>query len=71
MALVIRCSGRACLVNTPRDSGGRLLGLREMSQEDIPQGESGSTIDSIQMAAFESHNAVKEWLSESAPAFVR
>jgi hypothetical protein len=50
----------------------RVLWLREMSEEEIRQvGETGPTIDSIQIAEFESHHALKEWLSKTAPSFVR
>jgi hypothetical protein len=50
----------------------RVLWLREMNEEDIKQvGETGPTIDSIEVAEFESHDALKEWLSKKAPAFVR
>ena len=50
----------------------RVLWLREMTEEEISQiGENGPTIDSIEVAAFESHDALKEWLSKKAPAFVR
>ena len=50
----------------------RVLWIREMSEEEIRQvGETGPTIDSIQIAEFESHAALKEWLSKTAPAFVR
>jgi hypothetical protein len=50
----------------------RVLWVREMSEEDIRQvGETGPTIDSIEVAEFESHAALKEWLSKKAPAFVQ
>jgi hypothetical protein len=43
-----------------------------MSKEDIQQvGDSGPTIDSIQVQEFESQAALKEWLKQNAPAFVR
>jgi hypothetical protein len=32
-------------------------------------GETAPTIDSIQVADFESHAALKEWLKAKAPAF--
>jgi hypothetical protein len=34
-------------------------------------GETGPTIDSIQVAEFESQADLKEWLAKNAPAFVR
>ena len=34
-------------------------------------GDTGPTIDSIQVAEFESQAALKEWLTQNAPAFVR
>jgi len=49
----------------------RVLWIREMSEEDIKLvGEKGPTIDSIEVAEFESHAEVKEWLRRKAPAFV-
>jgi hypothetical protein len=43
-----------------------------MTEADIRQvGEKWPTIDSIEVAEFESHAAVKEWLSTNAPAFQR
>jgi hypothetical protein len=43
-----------------------------MSNEDIRQlGDSGPTIDSIQVQEFESQEAVKERLQNNAPAFLR
>ena len=48
-----------------------MLWIREMSKEDIRQvGESGPTIDSIEVAAFENNDALKEWVSKKAPAFL-
>jgi hypothetical protein len=45
--------------------------IREMTKEDIRQvGETGPTIDSIEVAEFESHDALKQWLSEKASAFL-
>jgi hypothetical protein len=50
----------------------RVLWLREMSEEEIRQvGETGPTIDSIEVAAFESHDALKEWISKKAPTFMQ
>jgi len=50
----------------------RVLWVREMSEDDIRQvGETGPTIDSIDVAEFESHADLKEWLTKNAPAFVR
>lgn len=49
----------------------RVLWVREMSEEEIRQvGETGPTIDSIEIAEFESHDALKEWLAKKAPAFL-
>ena len=49
----------------------RVLWLREMNEQEIRQvGETGPTIDSIQIAEFETHHALSEWLSKTAPAFV-
>jgi hypothetical protein len=50
----------------------RVLWVREMGEDDIRQtSDSGPTIDSIQVAEFESHGALQEWLTETAPAFLR
>jgi hypothetical protein len=49
----------------------RVLWIREMAKEDIKSvGEKGPTIDSIEVAEFESHAELKAWLSKKAPAFV-
>ena len=49
----------------------RLLWVREMTEEDIRQvGETEPTIDSIEVEEFESHAALKEWLSQKAPGFL-
>jgi hypothetical protein len=43
-----------------------------MSEEDIRQvGDSGPTIDGIELGEFESNAALKEWLKQNAPAFSR
>ena len=43
-----------------------------MTEEEIRQvGETEPTIDSIEVAEFESHAALKEWLSQKAPAFMQ
>jgi hypothetical protein len=48
----------------------RLLWVREMTDEEIRHvGETEPTIDSIEVAGFESHAALKEWLNQKAPAF--
>ena len=50
----------------------RVLWLGEMTTEEIRQvGDSGPTIDSIEVAEFESHVALKEWHKKKAPAFLR
>ena len=42
-----------------------------MSEEDIKNvGETGPTIDRIEVAEFESHADVKAWISKHAPAFL-
>ena len=49
----------------------RILWLREMTAEEIRQvGENGPTIDSIEVAQFDSQDDLKEWLQRKAPAFV-
>jgi hypothetical protein len=50
----------------------RVLWVREMNAEEIRQvGESGPTIDSIEIAEFDSNDAVKDWVGKKAPAFLR
>jgi hypothetical protein len=50
----------------------RLVWVREMTEEEIRLvGETEPTIDSIEVAEFESHAALKEWLSKKAPEFLR
>jgi hypothetical protein len=50
----------------------RVLWVREMTEEEIQQvGDDGPTIDSIQVAEFESQAAIKEWLTQNAPAFMK
>lgn len=50
----------------------RVLWLCEMTEEEIRQvGESGPTIDSIEVAEFESHDALEEWLTKKAPGFAK
>jgi hypothetical protein len=49
----------------------RVLWVREMSQEEVRHvGDTGPTIDSIQVAEFETHEALKKWVQEIAPAFL-
>lgn len=49
----------------------RVLWIREMTKDDMERvGEAGPTIDSIEIAEFESQVGVKEWLREHAPAFL-
>src|SRR5579871_5888918 len=50
----------------------RVLWIREMSKDEIRRvGETGPTVDSIEFAGFETTDALKEWVSKKAPAFVR
>jgi hypothetical protein len=50
----------------------RVVWIREMPEADIKQvGDSGPTIDSIQVQEFESQAALKEWLTNNASAFVQ
>jgi hypothetical protein len=50
----------------------RIVWVREMPEADIRQvGDTGPTIDRIQIEEFESQAALKEWLSKNAPAFLR
>ncbi|MCB2078433.1 MAG: hypothetical protein KDE55_12130 [Novosphingobium sp.] len=49
----------------------RILWMREMDEEEAEQETgSGPTIDSIQVAEFESNEALKEWLGKMAPSFM-
>jgi hypothetical protein len=50
----------------------RVLWVREMSKNEIEKvGETGPTIDSIQIEEFESRAALREWLKTYAPGFLR
>jgi hypothetical protein len=50
----------------------RVMWIREMTEGDIKNvGVKGPTIDSIEVAEFESQSDLKEWLSKKAPAFLR
>ena len=50
----------------------RVLWVREMSADEIRQvGEKGPTIDSIEVAEFETHSNLKEWLGKHGPGFIR
>jgi hypothetical protein len=50
----------------------RVVWIREMPEEDIKNaGEKGPTIDSIEVAEFESQEELREWLKKQAPAFLR
>jgi hypothetical protein len=50
----------------------RVLWVREMTKEEVRQvGETGPTIDSIEVAGFETQDALKAWLGKKAPAFVQ
>ncbi len=50
----------------------RVVWIREMPSEDIKSiGNTGPTIDSIEVAEFESHTDLREWLSTNAPAFLK
>jgi len=49
----------------------RVLWIREMSKEEIERvGETGPTIDSIQVGEFASYEDRLEWLKKKAPGFV-
>jgi len=50
----------------------RVLWIREMTPEEIRQvSEKGLTIDRIDVAEFESNDALKDWLRKKAPTFLR
>jgi hypothetical protein len=50
----------------------RVLWVREMSAEEIRQvGETGPTIDSINVAEFETHSDLKAWVGKHAPEFAQ
>jgi len=52
--------------------GHRVIWVREMTEEEIRQvGDSGPTIDSIEVAQFETNKELKEWLKEKAPEILR
>jgi len=50
----------------------RIVYVREMSKEELRKtGNDGPTIDHIEVAEFDSHEELREWLKRNAPAFVR
>ncbi len=50
----------------------RVLWVREMEVDEVTSTDgAGPTIDSIEVAEFESHQALADWLGRVAPAFVR
>lgn len=50
----------------------RVLFIREMSDDEISKvGENGPTIDSIEVAEFDSKAEMREWISKKAPGFLR
>ena len=50
----------------------RVTWVREMDEEELRTvGEGGPTIDSIEVAEFESQEQLTEWLRANAPSFVR
>lgn len=52
--------------------GHRVIWVREMTEEEITNvGDSGPTIDSIEVAQFETNKELKEWLVEHGPEFLR
>jgi hypothetical protein len=49
----------------------RLLWIKEMTKEEIERvGETGPTIDSIEIGEFTSHEERTEWIKRHAPAFL-
>lgn len=49
----------------------RVLWIREMNKEEIERvGESGPTIDSIEVEEFATYEERREWLKKKAPAFI-
>ena len=49
----------------------RVLWVREMTRDEIARvGENGPTIDTIEVAEFESHAALRDWLTRHAAAFL-
>jgi hypothetical protein len=50
----------------------RVLWVREMDEDELRKiGQSGPTIDKIEVGEFESHDEINEWLKKAAPAFAR
>jgi hypothetical protein len=50
----------------------RLIWVREMMEEEIrTAGDTEPTIDSIEVEEFESHDALKDWVSTKASAFAK
>jgi hypothetical protein len=50
----------------------RVLWIREMSDEEIERvGDTGPTIDSIEVGEFATYEERREWIKKKAPAFIR
>ena len=50
----------------------RVVWVAEMGEDELRRaGDREPTVDQIEVAEFESHDALKEWVSKKAPAFVR
>lgn len=50
----------------------RITFIREMDEEELRKADQGEpTIDKIEVAEFESHEAQQEWLKKIGPAFLR
>lgn len=48
----------------------RVIWVREMDEDDLRKaGEGQPTVDRIEVAAFDSHEKLKQWVSRTAPAF--
>jgi len=48
-----------------------VLWVREMSKEEIERvGDTGPTIDSIEVGEFATHDERREWIMNRAPAFL-
>jgi hypothetical protein len=75
--VLIRGSNLAVLVNDSVDlphgiQRHRIMWVREMEKAEAQKvGQTGPTVDRIEVAEFESQEELREWLRTTAPAFLR
>jgi hypothetical protein len=68
---VVRKEGVQGEPSVPLAKSRSVLWIPEMTKEEIERvGETGPTIDSIEIREFGSQDAMKDWLQKNAPGFL-